>query len=215
MNPFPREFFDKQDPGDDALFYTMPRLVVHIDEHAIAALTDAMRSLLPPGGVYLDLMSSWRSHLPPDMHPARVVGLGMNAEEMAQNPQLDKYVVHDLNQQPALPYEDNLFDAVICTVSVQYLQRPIDVFREVYRALKPGGVFVVSFSNRCFPTKAVAIWLSTDDQEHIALVGRYFRESGDWQDLTAQSTDPATGYPRGADPLYIVHARKPVVNELS
>lgn len=207
---FPAEFFARQDPSDDAFFYSAPRLVVHIDPNAIAALGGVYADLIPPQATILDLMSSWRSHYPPDLRPRRVIGLGMNAEEMANNPQLTKYTVQNLNAQPLLPYDHDQFDAVTCAVSVQYLTDPVAVFREVQRVLKPGGVFVVSFSNRCFPTKAVAIWLSTDDSEHLALVGRYFQLAGQWDDLTAQQTNPADGYPRGADPLYVVWARKPV-----
>jgi SAM-dependent methyltransferase len=207
-NPFPADYFQRQDHSDDGYFYSSPRLVVHIDEHAIAALSETFKELLPAGGIYLDLMSSWRSHYPPELKPARVVGLGMNAQEMADNPQLDKYVVHNLNVNSTLPYEDNLFDAVTCTVSVQYLTNPVAVFNEVYRVLKPSGVFVVAFSNRCFPNKAVAIWLSTDDQQHIALVGKYFELSAKWDELTAQQSDPNDGYPQNADPLYVVWAKK-------
>lgn len=206
--PFPPEFFRKQDNSDDALFYSFPRMVVHIDDHAIAALSGAFSDLLPPGGVYLDLMSSYRSHYPPELEPAQVVGLGMNDREMAANSQLNEYIVYDLNHNPTLPYDADQFDAVTCTVSVQYLQRPIEVFREVKRVLKSGGIFIVSFSNRCFPTKAIAGWTTTNDEQHIALVGRYFSESGAWEELTAQATNPNEGYPRTADPLYVVWARK-------
>ncbi len=205
---FPTHFFQRQDASDDRLFYSFPRKVVHIDDDALAALTSVYQDLLPTGGIYLDLMSSWRSHYPLALKPARVVGLGMNADEMADNPQLDKFIVHNLNQQPVLPYEDQSFDAVTCAVSVQYLTEPLRVFSEVYRVLKPGGTFVVSFSNRCFPSKAVAVWLSTNDSEHIALVGRYFEQSGEWTELSAMQTDPANGYPTYANPLYVVWARK-------
>jgi SAM-dependent methyltransferase len=193
-NAFPPEYFGKQDSTDDDLFYVAPRKVVHIDDH---------RRLLPPGGVYLDLMSSWRSHLPDDLKPTRVVGLGMNAAEMADNPQLNKYVVQNLNRDPALPFEDGDFDAAVCTVSVQYLTNPLAVFREVNRVLKPGGVFIVSFSNRCFPTKAVNVWLATNDTQHLALVTRYFEQSGGWTGIEAHQAKRLM-----ADPLYAVYGRK-------
>ncbi len=209
-NPFPADFFERQDMSDDSFFYRTPRKVVHIDQNAIGALTNVYRGLLPVGGICLDLMSSWRSHYPADLKLARVVGLGMNEDELADNNQLDKYVVHNLNQNPNLPYESNLLDAVTCAVSVQYLTNPIAVFQEVNRVLKPNGVFVVSFSNRCFPNKAVAIWMSSSDEQHIALVGQYFNMSGNWADLNAQKTNPAEGYPAQADPLYVVWARKAV-----
>jgi SAM-dependent methyltransferase len=200
---FPDEYFLRQDMSRDELFYTTGRKVVHIDDHAIAAVRHHLGDLLPPGGVYLDLMSSWRSHLPDDLSPARVAGLGMNADEMADNPQLTDYVVHNLNADPILPFDDAEFDGAFCTVSVQYLTRPIEVLRDVNRVLKPGAPFLMTFSNRCFPTKAVAIWLATTDRQHIALVSSYFEESGGWVDLQASITSTP-----GVDPLYAVWAKK-------
>lgn len=206
LQGFPSEFFRRQDESDDAIFYIPPRKVVHIDEAAIAAVRDLLGQVLPPGGVYLDLMSSWRSHLPEGLKPKRVVGLGMNAEEMADNPQLDKYLVHNLNHDPQLPFEDTIFDGAFCTVSVQYLIDPVMVFAEVNRVLKPGGPFVVSFSNRCFPNKAVAGWLGTTDQQHLALVTHYFEQSGGWYGLQAFQHEPPR--PGAHDPLYAVWGMK-------
>src|SRR5690348_8166992 len=173
------DLFARIDPSDDRLFYEVPRKVVHIEAGAIEALRSRYRNLLPAGGEILDLMSSWRSHLP-DGHAGggRVTGLGMNAEEMADNPQLDRFVVHDLNAVPQLPFLDQSFDAVVCAVSVQYLVEPVAVFTDVARVLRPGGPFVVSFSNRCFPAKAVAAWLYATDTEHRTLVRSYFDRSG-------------------------------------
>lgn len=204
---FPQDYFRRQDESDDGLFYNFPRMVVHIDQQAITALKDLLRKALPPEGVYLDLMSSWRSHIPPELRPAGVVGLGMNGAEMADNPQLDDHIVHNLNTMPRLPYDDSVYDAVICTVSVQYLVRPVDVFAEVYRVLKPGGPFVVSFSNRCFANKAVNAWLSMSDRQHIDLVQRYFELSAQWVDVRTFSKKPLI--PMQHDPLYAVWASKP------
>ena len=199
----PATSFRRQDERADEMFYTAPRRVVHIDDGAIRTLTALLAKLLPPGGVYLDLMSSWRSHLPHELKPKRVVGLGMNAAEMADNPQLDEYLVHNLNENPILPFEDGKFDAAICTVSVQYMTKPLEIFREVNRVLQPGGFFVVSFSNRCFPTKAVAAWLAGGDHEHLGLVQQYFTAAGNWREPQA-----AANTPRLADPLYVVWANK-------
>jgi SAM-dependent methyltransferase len=199
----PPTYFQRQDERADEAFYTMPRRVVHIDDGAIRALTALFAKLLPAGGTYLDLMSSWRSHLPDELTPQRVVGLGMNAAEMADNPQLDDYVVHNLNETPTLPFATAEFDAAVCTVSVQYLTQPIAVFREVNRVLQPGGLFLVSFSNRCFPTKAVAAWLAGGDREHLGLVQHYFTAAGNWTEPQA-----AANTPRHADPLYVVWAQK-------
>ena len=189
------------DQSDDALFYRQPRLVVHIDAGAIAAVTDLARRLVPPGADVLDLMSSFRSHLPDDVPLGRVVGHGMNGEELAANPRLDEYVVRDLNADPSLPFENDWFGAAFCTVSVQYLTRPVAVFREVRRLLKPGAPFLVSFSNRCFPTKAVLAWHERDDAGHVELVRAYFGAAGGWHDL-----DMAAHVPRVGDPLYAVWA---------
>lgn len=204
LKALPPEYFRRHDESDDSLFYSFPRLVVHIDDHAIGTLTGLYRRLLPPGGVILDLMSSWRSHLPPDLEPGTVMGLGMNPVEMAQNPQLDRYMVHDLNTFPQLPFEADIVDAVVCAVSVQYLVQPVTVFQEVYRALKPGALFIVSFSNRCFPNKAIAAWLAATDEAHVSLVKQYFQEAGHWIDI-----DTFVDIPEEGDPLFAVWARKP------
>ena len=148
-NPYPRSAFERHDPSDDSLFYGLPRKVVHIDDGAIGALGAIYAELLPRAGALLDLMSSWRTHLPPELATSpelEVVGLGLNAEEMADNPQLARFVLHDLNRDPALPFPDAAFDGAMCAVSVQYMTRPIDVFAEVARVLKPGAPFVESFS---------------------------------------------------------------------
>ncbi len=207
MDLYPPDYFRRQDGGDDRQFYSLPRKVVHIDDAALEAVRQHFSALLPPHGVYLDLMSSWRSHLPADLQPQRVVGLGMNPEEMRDNPQLHQGVVHNLNETPRLPFEDSSFDAAICTVSVQYLTQPVAVFAEVRRVLKPGGVFVVTFSNRCFPTKAVAVWLATTDAQHVALVTQYFERSAGWAGIASHQTLPRTG-----DPLFAVWAYRESVS---
>ena len=200
---FPSEYFHRYDDTDDHHFYNVPRKAVHIDDGAIAALTDVYRGLLPRGGAILDLMSSWRSHLPPELNSRRVAGLGMNADEMADNPQLTEFSLQNLNQQPHLPYSRAEFDAAVCAVSVQYLTRPVEVFAEVARVLRPGSPFIVSFSNRCFPTKAVAIWQASSDSGHMALVTRYFDMAAQWTGVQAQVVRKPNAIWSG-DPLYIV-----------
>ena len=140
--------FERAEESADALFYEQPRKVVHIDEGAIAALTGFLAEYLEPGGRYLDLMSSWRSHYPPDLNPGHVTGLGMNAEELADNPQLDEGLVHNLNAAPELHFADQLFDAVTCTVSVQYMTRPLAIFREVNRVPRLFSVFLIAVSRK-------------------------------------------------------------------
>jgi SAM-dependent methyltransferase len=188
------------DASDDALFYSVARKVVHLEPGAIEALREVYAERFPRRAAVLDLMSSWRSHLPEGL--GRVVGLGLNSEEMEANHQLDECVVHDLNREPHLPFPDGSFDAVACAVSVQYLVRPLEVFADVRRVLAPGGPVVVSFSNRCFPTKAVALWLTGDDDDHRLVVRTYLERSG-----FANVVDERVETPD--DPLFVVSGRAP------
>lgn len=198
----PKGAFTKQDAGDDLAFYAPPRLVTHIDEGATAALTEYYRALLPVGGRVLDLMSSWVSHLPDDVDYAEVIGHGMNAIELAANPRLASWIVQDLNRDAALPFDDRTFDAALCCVGVQYLQHPYDVFAEIRRVLVRDGPFVISFSNRCFPMKAVAIWRALDTNGHAALVKLYCERAGFADVRVDLLADGRTG-----DPLVAVTAR--------
>ena len=174
----PPRAFEKADPSPDPLFYREARLVTHIDAGAIAAVTELYRRSLPSGGAILDLMSSWVSHLPPEVAYSGVTGHGMNGAELAANKRLTSRFVQDLNADPVLPLPSGTFDGACQCVSVQYLQRPVAVFREVRRVLRPGAPLVVTFSNRCFPTKAVAIWRSLDMRGLASLIALYLERSG-------------------------------------
>ncbi len=199
----PSGAFLKQDGSDDDEFYAPARLVTHIDEAATRTLTAYYRVTLPAGGVLLDLMSSWVSHLPPEVAFTEVIGQGMNAEELRANPRLNRSFVQNLNRNPVLPLEADSCDAALCCVGVQYLQRPLEVFAEVLRVLRPGAPFIVSFSNRCFPTKAVAIWRSLDASGHAALVSLYLERVG-FRDI---STDVLRDGSE-SDPLIAVTGRR-------
>jgi SAM-dependent methyltransferase len=204
---FPDHYFARYDENDDQVFYRYPRLTVHIDDAAIDALGKLFNEELPVNGTILDLMSSYRSHLPADIEPKHVVGLGLNEDELRLNPQLNEYHVHDLNREPALPFADAAFDAAVCTVSVQYLTRPVEVFAEIGRVLKPGAPFVVSFSNRCFPSKAVQVWVHTGDKQHVSLVRCYFEYAGCFEHIRTLDRSPRHWI---SDPLYAVVGRRVV-----
>ncbi len=197
----PPEAFARPDPSPDGLFYAEPRFVTHIDAAALARVTALYREVLPEGGAVLDLMGSWVSHLPEEMAFAEVVGHGMNAAELAANPRLSRWFVQDLNRNPRLPLADDSLDACCLCVSVQYLQHPVAVLGEVRRVLRPAAPLVVSFSNRCFPTKAVAVWRSLP----LAGQGRYvtacMEEAGFAPPELRVSTPP------GGDPLVTLVAR--------
>ena len=200
LTGLPPGAFRREDEAPDELFYRAARLVTHIDAGAIAAVTQLYREYFPPQGALLDLMSSWISHLPREAAYRRVAGLGMNADELAANPRLTEWVVHDLNRDPHLPYGDAEFDGAGLCVSVDYLTQPVAVLREAGRVLKPGAPLVLTFSNRCFPTKAIALWHALDDQGHVALVARLLAEAGNFESITTLDRSPK-GW---GDPLFAV-----------
>lgn len=199
---FPTGFFDRTDESADTRFYGPPRFVTHIDDAAIAAVGQLYADLGLDGRV-LDVASSWVSHF--TATPRALVGLGLNERELQANPQMAEWVVQDLNVDPVLPFDDASFDHATCCVSVDYLTRPLDVFAELARVLRPGGLFVVTFSNRCFPTKAIRGWLATGDAGRVAIVERYFAATTGFDPPdTQRRDDPAAG----GDPLYAVRASR-------
>lgn len=202
----PDEAFAKRDAAPDYLFYASPRFVTHIDDQAIHAVTGLYRERLPAGGIILDLMSSWVSHLPDEQAYAAVIGHGMNAEELGANPRLTRWFVQDLNVDAALPLETASMDAVTACVSIQYLQQPVAVLRDVRRVLRPGGCLIVTFSNRCFPTKAVAVWGGLGAEDHVRLVSFYAERAGF---ATIEPANLIPGRSRG-DPLHAVIAYAPM-----
>jgi len=200
-HPFPPGFFDRADESGDDRFYAVDRLLTHIDDGAIAAVTELYDELGLTGEV-LDLCSSWISHF--STPPQRLVALGMNATELATNDAAVEWLVHDLNVDPSLTFDDASFDAVTCCVSVDYLTRPLEVFAEVARVLRPDGVFVCTFSNRCFPTKAIRGWLSTNDDGHCAIVSAYFELTDGFGEPVVQLRNPGAS----GDPLFAVWSRR-------
>src|ERR671911_2607999 len=186
----PWEAFRRTDETPDEEFYRTPRLVTHIDDHAIAAVTQLYRELFPSGGEILDLMSSWISHLPPEVEYRRVIGVGMNEVELRRNSRLDSYVAQNLNTNPHLPFGDAEFDGCGICVSIDYLTRPVEVLREVGRVLKVGAPLITTFSNRCFPTKAVEIWRRLDDRGHMRLVESYLEEADNFRNIRSLDRSP-------------------------
>ena len=203
----------KLDDTEDSLFYSMPRFVTHVDEGFIDQLTNLYRERLKSHTRIFDMMSSWVSHLP-ELEFAHVEGHGMNEAELAKNPQLDHYFMQNLNQNPKLPLAERDFDAVLVAVSVQYLQYPEAVFAEIHRILKPGGIVIVSFSNRMFYQKAIAAWREGTEKSRVELVKRYFRSVPGFSEpevVVRPASVPSflqmlgVG---GADPFYAVIAQR-------
>jgi len=204
----PQGAFTKIDTEEDEAFYEPPRLVHHIDDGAIAALTQFYLGVVPAGGILLDLMSSWVSHLPAEVSYAEVIGHGMNPAELAANPRLSRWFVQNLNRDTTLPLPEASIDAAMICVSIQYLQQPVAVLREVARLLRPGCPIVISFSNRCFWTKAVAIWRALDDEGHARLVELYLRHAGFERVETHRLAEWVEDV---SDPMFAVVGRTPAV----
>jgi len=192
--------FSRLDETDDGLFYAKDRFVSHLDSLALCTLKRLIGELIiEKNPVILDLMAGWDSHLPQDLKPSKVVGLGLNERELAENTALNEIVLKDINRDPELPFEDDSFDVVLNTVSVDYLVHPVEIFKEVSRILKPGGLFLVSFSNRMFPQKAVKVWRDAGEDERILLVEDFFRASGRFENPTLFVSK---GKPRPKDDKY-------------
>jgi SAM-dependent methyltransferase len=205
-NALKPEFRRRMDESDDELFYEYPRFVVHIDDSAIADVGQIYQALLPKHAELLDLMSSWRSHLPAPLEPKRVVGLGLNRAEMVDNPALTDIVIHNVNREPHLPFDDASFDGAVMTVSVQYLTKPVEVFADVARVLRPSGPFIVTFSNRMFPAKAIALWQMANEPQRPEIVRTYFAEAGAFDKIEIIDHSRRPGPP--SDPIWAVAGYK-------
>lgn len=201
--------FKRQDDRDDAVFYQKPRMMQHLDGTALAHLNEVHAHLIPAGGKVLDLMASWDSHLQlvPDVE---LSVLGMNEAELAANNRAQQRLVQDLNQYPRLPYADASFDAVVCTASIEYLIQPHAVLQEALRVLRPGGVMILSFTDRWFPSKSIRIWGELHEFERVGLVLALLRAAG-FADLHSLSKrgwprpidDPHAGATAHSDPLHV------------
>ena len=177
--------------------------VARIDSAAIAAVTNLYREVLPPGGAILDVMSGSVAHLPPEAPYRRVVGIGVDRHALAENPFLDEWRVQDLNSNPILPFAAGEFDGATICAAVQYLARPGEVIRDIARILRPGAPLIVTFSNRCLATKAIACWCLLDETGHLCLIAQHFAAAGNWGDIRCLDRTP----PQGGVPLYAVIGR--------
>lgn len=217
-NAFPHDAFSRADETNDDIFYARERLVPHLDSTALSTIEWVVGQLIVEHDPeILDLMASWDSHVPASVRPARLVGLGLNESELRANPALSEWVIHDVNREPRLPFDTGTFDVVLCSLSVDYIVRPIELFRDAGRVLKPGGLFLVTFSNRYFQSKVVKIWRHSSEKDRAYLVHRFFTDAGVFN-------EPALFVSRGkprpsddkyaplgipSDPVYAVYADKP------
>ena len=204
----------KLDGSDDALFYSDPRFVQHLDEAFRDRLTRLYRERIPSCAVVLDLMSSWVSHLPDDQRYEQVIGHGLNAQELQANPRFDRHWVQNLNTNQTLPLEDDSVDYTLIVAGWQYLQQPEAVAAELLRITRPKGQVICAFSNRMFFTKAPQIWTDGDDGDHLRYVAEVLMAQG-WStpELIAEETQrpgPLGWIGGKGDPFFAVIAVKPL-----
>ena len=205
-SPYPQDSFGKDDETDDELFYVEPRLVVHVDDNAINSIQSYYSKVFPENAIVLDLMSSWKSHFPTNKQFKKTVGLGLNAIEMENNPSLDEFFVQNINVDPTLPFEANYFDAVVIVVSIQYVSKPIELFQEIARILKPDSFCHVIYSNRMFPTKAVWLWKALSDDMRAQLIASYFHSTNNFGKPEFKNITEVTG--SSIDPVFVVSSKK-------
>jgi hypothetical protein len=183
--PYDSSDFKRYDESDDGIFYNQPRLVTHIDDNAVNALTRYYDTTLPREGKIMDVCTSWKSFYPTEVKDAvqkgqlEVYGIGLNAEEMGLNGVFqnnERWRVMDLNRPPhdvrsAWPQQDLKFHAITCVVSIDYLNRPLEVCKNLLEATVEGGKIHLAISNRCFPNKVIRRWMMLNEQSRLELVG--------------------------------------------
>lgn len=212
-----KEDFKRLDEMDDAIYYAIERPGPHLDSLALNTVERVIKELIVEDEpVILDLMAGIDSHIPDSIKVREVVGLGLNDSELKKNGRLSSYRVHDLNREPRLPFAEDTFDVVINTVSVDYMTQPFVIFEEVSRILKPGGLFLVIFSDRYFPEKAVKVWKQGSEEERILFVEEFFRRTPGFEKLRLFISK---GWPRPkgdrysdlgipSDPVYVLYSEK-------
>ncbi len=180
---FPAAYFRRYNEDDDSRFYPFNEPDEYLYNDSLNTFQTLTDDLLPRQAAVLDLTAGAHSYLSPEIKPLSLAGIGLSKEQMSRNPQLSEIIVQDLNLNPKLNFAEKEFDAALCTCGIQYLIQPLEIFCEINRILKPGGLFFVSFTGDCFPEKAIAFWLETQSRQHLLLVRRYFEASGNWRNI--------------------------------
>ena len=201
----------KSDNSDDEIFYQQPRFVHHLSDSFRTRLTNLYSEYLLKHYIILDLMSSWVSHLPPNIRYKKVIGHGMNQAELSSNERLDRFFVQNLNKKQNMPIEDSSVDVGLIVAGWQYLQYPEKVSLELSRVIKSDSLLIISFTNRAFWTKAPNIWTYSSEEKRIEYVTSVLTSNG-WRIekiLNEKTQDKKLFgfYSSESDPFFSVIAR--------
>ena len=168
----------KSDISDDEIFYQQPRFVHHLSDSFRTRLTNLYSEYLLKHYIILDLMSSWVSHLPPNIRYKKVIGHGLNQAELSSNERLDSFFVKNLNKKQNMPIEDSSIDVGLIVAGWQYLQYPEKISLELSRIIKSDSLLIISFTNRAFWSKSPNIWTYSSEVKRIEYVTSILIDNG-------------------------------------
>ena len=168
----------KLDESNDEEFYSDPKFVYHLDANFRQNLSDLYEREIDNYSTVLDLMSSWDSYLPEDKKYKKVIGHGLNKQELERNKILDTYWIQNFNLNQEIPLENESVDYCLMVAAWQYLQYPENLTREILRILSNQGKFIIAFSNRAFWHKAPNIWTASSEEERVKYVRKVLITNG-------------------------------------
>ena len=168
----------KPDESNDEEFYSDPKFVYHLDANFRRYLSNVYKKEISDNSTVLDLMSSWDSYLPEDKKYIKVIGHGLNKQELENNKIFDTYWIQNFNLNQEIPLENKSVDYCLMVAAWQYLQYPENLTKEIARILNDHGKFIISFSNRAFWHKAPNIWTLSNEEERIKYVRKVLISNG-------------------------------------
>ena len=168
----------KLDESNDEEFYSDPKFVYHLDANFRNYLSSVYKNEINDNSTVLDLMSSWVSYLPLEKKYKKVIGHGLNKEELERNQTLNSFWVQNFNLSQKIPLESKSVDYCLMVAAWQYLQYPENITNEVSRILSDKGKILVSFSNRAFWHKAPNIWTKSTEDERVKYVRKVLITNG-------------------------------------
>ena len=168
----------KLDESNDEEFYSEPKFVYHLDANFRQYLSDVYNKEISDYSTVLDLMSSWDSYLPKEKKYKKVIGHGLNKQELEKNKIFDSYWIQNFNLNQEIPLDGGSIDYCLMVAAWQYLQYPENLTKEIVRILSNQGKIMIAFSNRAFWHKAPNIWTTSTEEERIKYVRKVLITNG-------------------------------------